>query len=106
MADYLMNTTAIFFMWKRDVEVWNSTYTTMKRTFSSLTSAHADYTSAQQVTDFGVVQTEIFVKVYQLSTNVGRGYPLIGTIGLPGADPYWAQVVLALHMEGSNGASS
>lgn len=90
-----------------EVEIYSDdSYATLKRTISGLSAPAASYTSAQQVTDFGVVQTEIFVKVYQLSTNVGRGYPLIGTIGLPGADPYWAQVVLALHMEGSNGGTT
>ena len=83
-----------------EVDIFSSnTYSTLKRTLSGLTAPAASYTSAQQMTDFGVVQTEIFVNVYQLSANVGRGYPLSGKIGLPGADLYWGQVVLAMHMD-------
>jgi hypothetical protein len=60
-----------------DVEVWNSTYTTMKRTFSSLTSAHADYTSAQQVADWsGILQPTLYLKIFQISATIGRGFPL------------------------------
>ena len=90
-----------------EVEIYSDdSYATLKRTISGLSTPSANYTSVQQVTDFGVVQTEIFVKVYQLSTNVGSGYPLVGTIGIPGADPYWDDVVLALHMDGSNGGTT
>ena len=33
-----------------------------------------------QVTDFGSNQATLYVKVYQLSANVGRGYPLTTSI--------------------------
>lgn len=41
----------------------------------TLTSASptVTYTAAQQVTDFGAVQPEIFAEVYQMSSIVGRG---------------------------------
>lgn len=54
----------------------DGTYATVKRTLSSLTSATAAYTSAQQVTDFGGNQATLYLKVYQLSATVGRGYAL------------------------------
>lgn len=64
-----------------EVEIYSSnTYATLKRTLSGLTSATAAYTSAQQVTDFGANQSTLYVKVYQLSTTVGRGYPLTTSI--------------------------
>lgn len=63
-----------------DVEIWDSTYSTLKRTFSSLTSATASYTAAQQTTDFGSVQNPVYCRVYQLSATVGRGTKLEGNV--------------------------
>jgi hypothetical protein len=61
-----------------DVEIYTSgTYATLKRTFSDQTSATVSYTSAQQVTDFGGNQSTIYFKVYQKSTQYGRGNALI-----------------------------
>ena len=48
---------------------------TVMRTLINLTSPTALYTAAQQIVDFGAVQSSISVKVFQLSTAVGRGYP-------------------------------
>lgn len=102
-----------------DVEIYGeSGYTTLKRTISGLSSSAASYTSAQQVSDFGSVQSTIYVKVYQLSAVVGRGYPVSETLNASVAtavppylqqvltDPYWANVVLAMHMDGSNGGTT
>ena len=58
-----------------EVEVWDATYTTLKRTLTSTTST-VTYTSANQVTDFGSNQAVLYLKIYQLSAIVGRGYPL------------------------------
>lgn len=44
------------------------------RTFDTLTSETLTYTSAQQVTDFGSNQTEIRIKIYQISEFAGRGF--------------------------------
>lgn len=64
-----------------EVEIYTSAaYTTLKRTLTGLATASATYTSAQQVTDFGSNQAALYVKVYQLSANVGRGYPLTTSI--------------------------
>lgn len=64
-----------------EVEIYSSAaYTTLKRTLTGLSSPAATYTSAQQVTDFGSNQATLYVKVYQLSVNVGRGYPLTTSI--------------------------
>jgi hypothetical protein len=42
--------------------------------------ATASYTSAQQVTDFGSNQATVYVRVYQISSIVGRGYPAQGSL--------------------------
>lgn len=63
-----------------EIDIYSDgTYATVKRTITA-SSATAAYTSAQQTTDFGGNQTTLYVKVYQLSATVGRGYPLTATI--------------------------
>lgn len=63
-----------------EVEIYsNSGYTTLKRTLTSSSQTVA-YTSANQVTDFGSNQATLYVKVYQLSSVVGRGYALTTSI--------------------------
>src|SRR5574337_667570 len=63
-----------------EVEIWTSGYTTLKRTLTGLTSATATYSSANQVADFGSNQATLYLKIYQLSASVGRGYPLTTSI--------------------------
>lgn len=64
-----------------DLEVYTSAaFTTVARTFSNLTSPTVTYTSAQQVTDFGAAQTVLYVRIYQRSEIVGRGYTLQATL--------------------------
>ncbi|MBP6189011.1 MAG: phage tail protein [Azonexus sp.] len=64
-----------------EVEIYSSAaYTTLKRTITGLTSAACAYTSADQVTDFGSNQATLYIKIYQLSANVGRGQPLTTSI--------------------------
>lgn len=78
----------------------DSSYTTIERTLTA-TAQTVEYTNAQQVTDFGAVQDSLYVKIYQLSATVGRGYPLAGAIVSP-VD----YTVLLLHCNGTNGSSS
>lgn len=52
---------------------------TVKRTISSTTPS-INYTAAQQTLDFGSAQASITLRIYQLSTVVGRGYPLEVTL--------------------------
>lgn len=64
-----------------EVEVYSSnTFTTLRRTITGLTTPAATYTSAQQVADFGANQSVLYLRIYQLSATVGRGYPLQVTI--------------------------
>jgi hypothetical protein len=68
------------------VEIWDSTYTTIKRTISGLTSATTTYTAAQQTTDFGSPQTNVYAKIYQ----VGRFLPSRGVRArFPGNTVTW-----------------
>jgi len=62
------------------VDVYTSgAYTTLKRTIDT-TTASCTYTSAQQVSDFGGNQSTLYLKIYQMSSAVGRGTPLTTTI--------------------------
>lgn len=64
-----------------EVEIMTSaTYLTVKRTITGLTSPTATYSAAQQAADFGANQATLYIKVYQLSANVGRGQPLTTSI--------------------------
>jgi hypothetical protein len=65
------------------VEIYDSTYTTLKRTISGLTSESATYTAAQQTTDFGSHQAQVYVKVYQLG-DFKPGTTDARTTGHPG----------------------
>lgn len=56
----------------------NNTFTTVKRTISSVTQS-CTYTGAQQVADFTVNQATIYWKVAQLSSVVGPGYLSVAT---------------------------
>lgn len=62
-----------------DLEIWTSGYGTLKRTLS-VSSPTATYTSAQQVADFGSNQATLTLRIYQLSSAVGRGTALSTTI--------------------------
>jgi hypothetical protein len=53
----------------------DGTYATVKRTISA-SSSSASYASADQVIDFGSNQATLYLKIYQISAAVGRGYPL------------------------------
>lgn len=63
-----------------DVEIWDTGFTTLKHTFSSVTTPSQTYTAAQQTTDFGAPQSSVGVRVYQRSEAVSRGYKLQGVV--------------------------
>lgn len=54
-----------------DVEILNGV--TVVRTFSNLSSATANYSAAQQTSDFGAAQSSVRVRVIQNSALYGRG---------------------------------
>lgn len=63
-----------------DVEIWNPTFVTLRRTYSLLTTPTATYTFAQQSADSGGVLATYGVRVYQRNAVMGRGYVLQGVI--------------------------
>lgn len=63
-----------------EVEVWDSTFATLKRTITGLSSPSAAYSAADQTTDFGSPQATVYLRVYQLSSTVGRGFKLEGSV--------------------------
>jgi hypothetical protein len=62
-----------------DVEIWNSFYTVLIRTFSGLTTPALTYTAANQITDFGSAQALVRMRIFQVSqTLAARGYAFQG----------------------------
>lgn len=83
-----------------EIEFWNSDFTTLKRTISGLSTPGCSYTSAQQIADFGIEQSTLYYKLFKLSSIIGRGYPLSGSITRTiAADPYGEFVILLRHMD-------
>lgn len=90
-----------------EVEVWSSGYSALKRTITGLASASATYTAAQQIADFTAVQQTLYLKIYQVSSVMGRGYPLIASlVSAPVADPWIAFRFFATRMQGANGSTT
>jgi hypothetical protein len=50
------------------------------RTATGITSASFVYTTAMQSADFGTPQTALTFRVYQISAQVGRGFPSEDTV--------------------------
>ena len=63
-----------------DVEVWDSTYATLLRTISGVTTTTASYTAAEQTADGLTPGNTVYLRVYQISAVVGRGYKLQGSV--------------------------
>jgi hypothetical protein len=55
-----------------DAEIMNGGV--VVRSFLALSTPTFTYNTAQQIADFGSIQTSVSVRVYQLSTIIGRGY--------------------------------
>jgi len=90
-----------------EVDLFDSGYSTLKRTFTGLTSPSVIYTNAQQMADFGALQQTVQGKVFPVSSVVGRGFPSeFSLTRIIGVDPYISGVSLGLHMEGANGSTS
>jgi len=53
--------------------------TSVARTIGAITTGEATYTAAQQVSDFGSLQSVVYWRVFQLSSTVGRGHGADGT---------------------------
>ncbi|MGZ9713894.1 phage tail protein [Glaciimonas sp. GNP009] len=57
----------------------DSSYGTVIRKLTALLPT-VIYDNASQVTDFGIIQATLYIKIYQLSATTGRGSPLTATI--------------------------
>jgi hypothetical protein len=57
-----------------DLEIYSLDGGTLIRTVKGLTTNRYDYSSALQFADFGVYLPYVYVKVYQVSASVGRGF--------------------------------
>jgi hypothetical protein len=64
---------------KFEIDILGGSPETVLRTLTAYTNTII-YSAAQQVADFGSVQATVDVKIYQISANVGRGYPGSGTV--------------------------
>jgi hypothetical protein len=60
-----------------DIEILDGT--NVRRTLSSTTSAVL-YAAADELADFGALQSTLSVAIYQLSTTVGRGVATRATL--------------------------
>ncbi len=90
-----------------DFEIWDATFSTLKRTFSKLTSPTVSWTKAQQISDFGSEQEDVFCQWYPLSGAVGRGHVLQGSISqFIDFDPHPELTVLNIDFVGSEGSTS
>jgi hypothetical protein len=63
-----------------DVEIWNTAFATLRRTFSSVSTPTVTYTAAQQSGDSGGLQSSYGVRVFQRGAITGRGYVLQGIL--------------------------
>jgi hypothetical protein len=63
-----------------DVEIYDAGYTTLKRTLAGLTSPGATYSAADQAADGMAPGDPVYLRVFQLSSVIGRGYPAQATI--------------------------
>lgn len=90
-----------------DFEIWDATFSTLKRTFSRLPSPTVSWTKAQQISDFGIEQEDVFYRWYPLSGAVGRGHVLQGSISqFIDFDPHPELTVLNIDFVGSEGSTS
>lgn len=58
----------------------DGTYAAVKRTATVDGSPSFSYSATDQTTDFGSAQSTLYLKIYQVSSLVGRGYPLTSSI--------------------------
>ena len=90
-----------------ELEIWDSSFSTLKRTITNLTTPSASYTQAEQIADFGAAQSTLYFCWYQISAVVGRGVPSYGSLTRNlSSDPYADSVVLLLHMDGTAGSNT
>lgn len=65
-----------------EVDILDAAGAALKRTLAGLSSPAATYTAANITTDFGTPPATLFVRVYQKSSVVGRGFALLWHLDL------------------------
>ena len=68
------------FLMKMNISLKEASETQYWLRLLTATTQTVTYTAAQQTTDFGSPQSSINVKVYQISSTVGRGFPVSGAL--------------------------
>jgi hypothetical protein len=78
-----------------ELEIWDSTFTTLKRTIMGLTPGifaptspydfQYTYSTADQTTDFGSAQSTVYLKVYGVHPTLGRNHSPKMTVVVTGA---------------------
>lgn len=63
-----------------DVEVWDATYSTLLRTISGVNAVTTEYAAADQAADGITPGDPVYLRIYQISATVGRGYKLEGSV--------------------------
>lgn len=64
-----------------EVEIYsNNTFTTIKRIFQVQGSTEFQYSAADQISDFGVVQPTVYLKIFKTNKIIGRGLPTQATL--------------------------
>lgn len=90
-----------------ELEIYTSgAFSVLKRIIASATPSFS-YPAADQITDLGATSTTLYLRAYQLSATVGRGFPLTATMTRTTSDdPYGPFVTSLLHFEGGNGSTT
>lgn len=83
-----------------DIEIWSSSFSSLKRTFSGLSTPSASYSESEQISDFGYIQATIYGRIYQRSSVIGRGFfrEFVITRAIS-SDQYIDLRVLGMHMD-------
>lgn len=63
-----------------ELEVWNSGRTSRLRLVTGLSAGAYTYSAADQITDFGSIQSSVNLSIYMIGSAVGRGYEKRATV--------------------------
>jgi hypothetical protein len=86
-----------------EVDIYtDSTKASVVRTLSASTN-QCVYTNAQIETDFSTGVIEVYADIYQMSSVVGRGYPVPAS---QARSNFWPYVVSMLHFDGTDGSTT
>ncbi len=86
-----------------EIEIWDSGFTQKIRTIVVSGSNEIEYSSANQIADFGVIQDTLYLRAFQVSSVIGIGYPLQWSkYQILTTDPYFSNVSVLMHMDGVN----